>query len=153
MLIKHHCLKHHLYKSRRQTKIKQDVYIKKKYDLTEETLTNEVNRHNKNDKNAYQAPRPEAPPIQKQASNRNKTRRAYENAERYLIADLLRNNFTQKIQNNIGIDFNLDIHQVIVIHIYALLEDYETINVSQLYDKLTDEKLIQAISDIALIPV
>src|SRR5699024_12352493 len=74
-------------------------------------------------------------------------------AERYLIANLLRNNFTQKIQNEIGIDFNLDIHQVIVIHIYALLEDYETINFSQLYDKLTDEKLIQAISDIALIPV
>src|SRR5690625_2024972 len=139
-----------------QNEVERELYIKdlkNKFDLTEETLTNEVNRHIKNNKNAYQAPLPEAPPIQKQASNRNKTRRAYENAERYLIANLLRNNFTQKIQNAIGIDFNLDIHQVIVIHIYALLEDYETINVSQLYDKLTDEKLIQAISDIALIPV
>lgn len=138
-----------------QNEIERELYIKdlnNKFDLTEETLTNEVNRHIKNNK-SYQPPLPEAPPIQKQASNRNKTRRAYENAERYLIANLLKNNFTQKIQNEIGIDFNLDIHQVIVIHIYALLEDYETINVSQLYDKLTDEKLIQAISDIALIPV
>src|SRR5690625_4277638 len=182
-----------------QNEVERELYIKdlkNKFDLTEETLTNEVNRHIKNNKNAYQAPLPEAPPIQKQASNRNKTRRAYENAERYLIANLLRNNknayqapltetppikkqesnrnktrrayenaerylianllrnnFTQKIQNEIGIDFNLDIHQVIVIHIYALLEDYETINVSQLYDKITDEKLMQTISDIALIPV
>src|SRR5699024_10647645 len=98
------------------------------------TIQNEVERelYIKDLKNqSHQAPLPEAPPIQKQASNRNKTRRAYENAERYLIANLLRNNFTQKIQNEIGIDFNLDIHQVIVIHIYALLEDYETINVSQ----------------------
>ena len=138
-----------------QNEVERELYIKdlkNQFDLTEETLTNEVNRHIKNNK-SHQAPLPEAPPIQKQASNRNKTRRAYENAERYLIANLLRNNFTQKIQNEIGIDFNLDIHQVIVIHIYALLEDYETINVSQLYDKITDEKLMQTISDIALIPV
>src|SRR5699024_10344053 len=65
----------------------------------------------------------------------------------------LRNIFTQKIQNEIGIDFNLDIHQVIVIHIYSLLVDYEIINVSQLFDILIYEKLIQSISDIVLIHV
>src|SRR5699024_12769513 len=109
----------------------------------------EVNRHIKNNK-SHQAPLPEAPPIQKQASNRNKTRRAYENAERYLIANLLRNNFTQKIQNEIGIDFILDIHQVIVIHIYALLVDYETFNFFQLYFKLIDYKFFHVISYFSL---
>src|SRR5699024_4743464 len=124
--------------------------------LTEETLTNEVNRQVKQTTQLTtnrQAPLPEPPPVSRQYHNRNKTRLAFENAERYLIANLLKNNFTEKIQREIGINFNLDIHKVIVTHIYALLEEYETINVSQLYDKLNDEELIQTITDITLIPI
>ncbi len=139
--------------------IEREIYIKDlsaKFELTEETLTNEVNRQVKQTTQLTtnrQAPLPEPPPVSRQYHNRNKTRLAFENAERYLIANLLKNNFTEKIQREIGINFNLDIHKVIVTHIYALLEEYETINVSQLYDKLNDEELIQTITDIALIPI
>lgn len=139
-----------------KSSIERELYIKdlkNKFELTEETLTNEVNQQIKKTTKSNQIPLPEPPPFFKQTSNRNKTRPAFENAERYLIANLLKNNFTKKIQREIGIDFNLDIHKVIVTHVYALLEGYETINVSQLYDKINDEELIQAITDIALIPV
>lgn len=136
--------------------IERELYIRdlsEKFELSTETLTNEVNRKVKNSTRLTEAPLPEPPPIFKQYSNRNKTRPAFENAERYLIANLLKNNFTEKIQREIGINFNLDIHKVIVTHIYALLEEYDQINVSQLYDKIQDEELIQAITDIALIPL
>ena len=139
-----------------KSSIERELYIKdlkNKFDLTEETLTNEVNRQIKKTTRSIKTPLPEPPPVFKQTNNRNKTRPAFENAERYLIANLLKNNFTEKIQREIGVHFTLDIHKVIVTHIYALLEDYETINVSQLYDKVSDEKLIQAITDIALIPI
>lgn len=139
--------------------IERELYIKDlsaKFELTEETVTNEVNRQVKQTTQLTtnrQVPLPEPPPVFRQYHNRNKTRLAFENAERYLIANLLKNNFTEKIQREIGVNFNLDIHKVIVTHIYALLEEYETINVSQLYDKLNDEELIQTITDIALIPI
>lgn len=139
-----------------QSAIERELYIKdlsSKFELTEETLANEVNRKVKKSTRLTKPPMPEPPPIFKRYSNRNKTRLAFENAERYLIANLLKNNFTEKIQREIGINFNLDIHKVIVTHIYALLEEHEVINVSQLYDKVHDEELIQVITDIALIPL
>ena len=139
-----------------KSSIERELYIKdlrNKFDLTEKTLIDEVNRQIKKATQFNQPPLPEPPPLFEQTNNRNRTRRAFENAERYLIANLLKNNFTSKIQREIGINFNLDVHKVIVTHIYALLEDYETISVSQLYDKIRDEELIQAITDIASIPI
>lgn len=136
--------------------IERELYIKdlsQKFELTEETLTNEVNRQIKQTINLNKPPLQEPPPIIKKYSKRNKTRLAYENAERYLIANLLKNNFTEKIQREVGVNFNLDIHKVLVTHIYALLEESEKIDVSQLYDKIRDEELIQIISDIASLSI
>src|SRR5699024_1030150 len=82
--------------------IEREIYIKDlsaKFELTEETLTNEVNRQVKQTTQLTtnrQAPLPEPPPVSRQYHNRNKTRLAFENAERYLIANLLKNNFIDR---------------------------------------------------------
>src|SRR5699024_8009011 len=87
--------------------IEREIYIKDlsaKLKLTEEKHTNELNRQEKQTTQLTthrQAPPPEPPPLSRQYHNPNKTRLAVENAERYLIGNLLNNNFAHKTQREI----------------------------------------------------
>ena len=140
-----------------QSPIERELYISElsnMLNISADTITSEVNKLlvNTPEKTPYQNT---INTFSRQQINkpRNYTRQAFENAERYLIAHLLQNNFTRKIQNEVGINFNLDVHKVLVTHIYALLEQYDSIEVSQLLDKITDDYLIEVITDIALISI
>src|SRR5690606_27448213 len=44
-------------------------------------------------------------------------------------------------------------HKVIVTHLYALYEESEQINISELIDKLTDENLKMIVTEIAMTPI
>src|SRR5699024_12705919 len=79
-----------------KSSIERELYIKdlrNKFDLTEKTLIDEVNRQIKKARQFNQPPLPEPLPVFEQTNNRNRTRRAFENAERYLIANLIKNKY------------------------------------------------------------
>src|SRR5699024_10731920 len=66
---------------------------------------------------------------------------AYHNAERYLIAHMLMSGHViEKVQAELGIQFNIDEHKVIVTHLYALYEEHDELDVSLLIDRLDDNR-------------
>lgn len=78
---------------------------------------------------------------------------AYHNAERELISLMLNNVSTAKyIQNELGADFNIDEHKVIVTALYAFYEDSETPNISLFLERLEDEEIRNLAAEIAMIP-
>src|SRR5699024_8016232 len=65
---------------------------------------------------------------------------AFHNAERFLLAHMLNNDFIiDKVQNELGVSFNLDEHKVLATHLYAFYEERDTIEVSSFIDKLEDQ--------------
>ena len=78
---------------------------------------------------------------------------AYNNAERFLLAHMLKqSNIIGKVQQTLGVQFNIDEHKIILTHLYALYENYDEVSVSQLIDKLEDDYLKQIVTEIAMIP-
>ena len=129
--------------------IERDFYINElssKLNLSETTLKNEVNQLVKpTAPQTYETPQPQF----QQFTRRKKTiRPAFENAERYLLAHLIQGHFVEKIQNELGVNFNLEKHKVLATHIYGLLDEKDEISESKLMDNINDHALIQEINDI-----
>src|SRR5690625_46043 len=79
---------------------------------------------------------------------------AYQNAEKALIAHMLKNNeIIEKVQGRLGIDFNLVEHRIILIHLYALFEEMNDIDISALMDKLEENHLKQLVSELTILQV
>lgn len=79
---------------------------------------------------------------------------AYQNAEKLLLAYMFKNNeIVEKVQNELGIAFNVEDYQIILIHLYALYEETNEIDVSALMDKLDEQHLKQQVSEIASIQI
>src|SRR5699024_11128868 len=75
----------------------------------------------------------------------------YIRAEKALLAHMI--NYPQiidRVHTEIGIQFNLTEHQVIVTHLYALYEDKNSIDVSELVDKVNDEQIRGIVSELAI---
>ena len=76
---------------------------------------------------------------------------AYQNAERKLLSYMLQDDYiTEKVQEEIGAGFNLDEHKIIATHLYAYYEEGHPADVSQFIEKLTDERMKQLVSEIAV---
>lgn len=79
---------------------------------------------------------------------------AYHNAERQLLAYMLKDEtITDKVREVIGGGFNVDVHKIIATSLYAYFEEGHTADVSFFIDTLTDEDIIQAVTEIAMLPV
>jgi len=79
---------------------------------------------------------------------------AYQNAEKALIAHMLKNNeIIEKVQGRLGIDFNVEEHRIILIHLYALYEEMNDIDISALMDKLEENHLKQLVSELTILQV
>jgi DNA primase len=79
---------------------------------------------------------------------------AFHNAERLLIAHMLRNrDIAQKVLDRIGLQFNIEEHRAIITYLYAYYEDGNEANVSSFLRKLPDNQLHQFVSDIAMLSV
>lgn len=79
---------------------------------------------------------------------------AYHNAERILIAHMLRNReLADRIQDLIGIEFNIEEHQAIVTYLYAFYEEGNRPSISSFMHRLQDHKLQQLVSNIAMMSV
>ena len=78
---------------------------------------------------------------------------AFVKAERLLIAQMIKHPFIiEQIQEEIGIQFNVPEHQVIVTHLYALYEENNSIDISELVDKVDEEQIRSVITEISLLP-
>src|SRR5699024_10553218 len=79
---------------------------------------------------------------------------AFHNAERQLLAYMLQDaSITDKVQEEIGAAFNIDEHKVIATHLYAFYEEHQQADVSQFVEMLSDNRLKQLVTDIAMMPV
>lgn len=140
-----------------ESTIEREYYIK---DLaTEFNLSTDIIQHDveKQQQRNFQ------PNKDNSFQNRNTTSRqatyqailpAHIKAERYLIAYMFKHPYiVEKVQQQIGVSFNVEEHCIIVTHLYGLFEAYNEVNVSQLIDKIDDEQTKTIVTDIAMISV
>jgi len=76
---------------------------------------------------------------------------AHMRAERLLLAYMMKHpQVIERVQREIGIQFTVAEHQVIVTHIYALYESSNSIDVSELVDKVDDASINSIVSELAI---
>src|SRR5690625_3838938 len=141
-----------------ESPIEREVYVKEiadEFNLSREIIQYDIEQHKKKNKYHY---------MDKSFNNRNTNKKssqnkyvtvmpAYRNAERKLLAYMLQHpHVLEKVQQELGVRFNIDEHKVILTHLYALYEENEEIIVSELIDKLQDESLKEIVSELALLP-
>jgi len=79
---------------------------------------------------------------------------AYHNAERQLIAHMLFSaNIASKVEQEIGADFNIEDHKLIVTYLYAYYEEGNQADVSLFIQRLNEDRLKELVSEIAMLPV
>lgn len=84
----------------------------------------------------------------------NPLRPAFQNAERKLLAYMLNNrSITDKVREEIGASFNIDEHKIIATHLYAYYEAGHPEDVALFIEKLTEEKLRNLVTELAMIPI
>lgn len=78
---------------------------------------------------------------------------AFQNAEKLLLAYMLKDNaITDKVQEEIGVAFNMDAHKIIATHLYAFYEENHPAEVSYFIERLTDQHIKNLVVEIAMIP-
>lgn len=78
----------------------------------------------------------------------------YHKAETKLLSYMLSNDYIiEKVQEQLGVNFNIDEHNVILTHLYALYEEKNQVTVSDLIDKIEDNHIKEIITEIAFIEV
>lgn len=139
--------------------VEREYYLKElseEYDLTMDALNQEIQKIRQNmgmNKDRQQKKR-YTTNNEKGSASAKKMLPAFQNAERRLLAYMLKDvAITEKVQDTIGGSFNMEIHQVIATHLYAYYEEGHPADVSLFIDRLTDEKIIQAVIEIAMIPL
>ncbi|MBD8069179.1 DNA primase [Bacillus sp. PS06] len=79
---------------------------------------------------------------------------AFHNAERYLIAHMLRNkDIAYKVQTELQSEFNIEEHRAIVTYLYAFYEEGNEPNPSAFLQRLSDESLSRVVTDIAMLQI
>ncbi|GGF07753.1 DNA primase [Halobacillus andaensis] len=128
--------------------IEREHYLKalaEEFQMSIDTLKSEV-EHLKAQSNAkplqtYERRQQQSAPVKRNSTHR-KLLPAFHNAERKLIANMLKNPvIADKVQEELGGAFNISEHQVIVTHLYAYYEDGHEPNVSQFIERLEDQSL------------
>lgn len=141
------------------SQIERDYYLKElseTYDVSVETLESEMMKHrasftkqkDKDKKNRYTNHK-----IATFLPNQ-RLRPAFHNAERKLLAYMLKNRaITDKVREEIGVGFNIEAHKIIVTHLYAFYEENQDGDVSLFIERLSDDKLRQLVTEIAMLPL
>src|SRR5699024_6772110 len=61
--------------------------------------------------------------------------------------------FRSKIKNELGAQFNIDDHKIIVTYLYAFYEEGNQPDVSSFVERLSDERIKQLVLEIAMLPI
>lgn len=79
---------------------------------------------------------------------------AYHNAERFLIAHMLRNQeIADKVQDRLQANFNIEDHRAIVTYLYAFYEEGNEPDISTFLTRLHDNHLKRVVTELAMIAV
>ncbi|MGP4061681.1 DNA primase [Halobacillus sp. H74] len=90
----------------------------------------------------------------RKSSVQNKLLPAFHNAERKLIAYMLKDPYiADKVQEEIGGAFNIEDHQVIVTHLYAYYEDGNESDISQFVELIEDPAVKSLAIELAMAPI
>ncbi|WP_101844313.1 DNA primase [Halobacillus sp. Marseille-P3879] len=128
--------------------------LAEEFQMSMETLKSEV-EHLQSKQNVKQAEASRTKHRQNAPLKRNSTQHkllpAFHNAERKLIANMLKNPvIADKVQEELGGAFNISEHQVIVTHLYAYYEDGHEPNVSQFIERLEDQSLKNLVIELTM---
>lgn len=140
-----------------ESSIEREFHVKEladEFNLSTEIIHHDVEEHKKKYNKQYKDnSKQKSKAIQAPKRYvKNQMLPAYNNAERFLLAHMFKqSNIIDKVQQTLGVQFNIDEHKIILTHLYALYEKYHDFNVSQLIDKLDDEHLKQIVTEIAMI--
>lgn len=141
-----------------ESSVEREYYLKElkeRFNVSIDSLKEEIHAYQKNssfrkDKSEQNSYTKKTIHIQRQ----NKLRPAYVNAERVLIAYMLQDPLiTDRVQKEIGVDFNLEEHKVIVTHLYGYYEAYDTMDISVFIDWLKDEQLTELAIELSMMDV
>lgn len=79
---------------------------------------------------------------------------AYYNAERMLLAHMLRSeDITIKVKEQIGCSFNIDVHNAIALFVYGYFEEGNTPDVGAILQRMEDEQLRRIVSELAMLNI
>lgn len=78
---------------------------------------------------------------------------AYQNAERKILYYMMQNEWVaDRVQEELGANFRVDDHKIIVTYLYAFYEDGNSPDISKFLESINDDRLKQLISEIAMSP-
>ncbi len=79
---------------------------------------------------------------------------AYYNAERILLAHMLRSeDITIKVKEQIGCSFNIDVHNAVALFVYGYFEEGNAPDVGAILQRIEDEQLRRIVSELAMLNI
>lgn len=139
-----------------ESPIEREIYVNEiaeRFQLSEQVILHDINKHRENfkqqkkDKSALKSNTNISMQYQPK-----KMLPAFVRAEKALIAQMIKHPFIiENIQEELGIQFNIPEHQVIVTHLYALYEEKNSIDISELVDKVDEAQIRSLITEISLL--
>ncbi|MED4016504.1 MULTISPECIES: DNA primase [Sutcliffiella] len=137
--------------------VERDHYLRQlssEFSLSLEALKEQLQKFSKkNSKNQEKEDITIKKPVSKVVLS-HKLRPAYENAERFLLAHMLRNrDISDKVQDQIQGSFNIEQHKAIAAYLYAFYEEGFEPNISLLLERITDENIKRLVSELAMLTV
>ncbi|MRH43096.1 DNA primase [Aquibacillus halophilus] len=137
--------------------VEREHYLKElanEFELTVETLSQEI--HSRREKIGLKQDKP------KQSSHTNMTKGpyrtkkllpAYHNAELQLIAYMLKDEaIAEKIKQELGGNFTIDQHKILVTYLYGYYEEGHEPNISHFIEKISDSDIQNLVIQIAMMP-
>jgi DNA primase len=134
-----------------------ELYLKQlsgEFSLSMDVLKSQLQEKRMNKKPERKKEQQTAPAVSGFKPQQKRLLPAFHNAERLLIAHMLRNReIAQKVLDRIGLQFNIEEHRAIITYLYAYYEEGNEASVSSFLRKLPGSGLHQFVSDIAMLSV
>ncbi|MED4800821.1 DNA primase [Bacillus atrophaeus] len=138
--------------------LEQEVYLKQlaaEFSLSQESLAEQLavfSKQNGPSQNNRETQTRRAHITTK--ARQKRLRPAYENAERLLLAHMLRDRgVIKKVLDRIGFEFNLDEHRALAAYLYALYEEGAELTPQNAMSKFQDDTISQLLSDILMLQI
>ncbi|WP_067837004.1 DNA primase [Amphibacillus sediminis] len=129
--------------------------LAKSHQLSHETIIAEVNeKRKKQGKNRDKLSSSSHTNERKLIQNKKKLLPAYHTAERKLLAYMFYDTaIADQIKHDLGASFNIDMHKIIVTHLYAFYEEGHEANISHFIERLDDQAIKNHVIEIAMEPI
>ncbi len=140
-----------------ESPIEQEYYINEvasEFNLSNEIIQYDISQYKKRNNLKDNTANNSNTNIKPYMNHKTFTQPAFHNAERNLLALMFKYPYIiDKVQEKLGVGFNIDHHKIILTHLYALYEEKNAVNISDLIDKLHDDSLQKIVTELAFTPV